>query len=352
MRLSLDLFDFALPPERIAQAPAEPRDASKLLLVPRRDGPFEHRQFLDLPEQLRAGDLLVVNRTQVMPARLPVRRRTGGKGELLLYRPVDGPLTHASTWEGLGRPGSALRVGAQVLTHDDAVLEVVARDGQTVQVRRVGADGASAPIWDLLQAQGRTPLPPYIKRPDGPEAQDIASYQSIFAEQPGAVAAPTASLHFTPRVMQALQARGVRVASVVLHVGLGTFLPIRPEHGDDVTQHTMHGEYYDVPEATQRAVEKTHARGGRVVAVGTTSLRALETWAASGEAQGESHLFVYPGFVFKAVQGLVTNFHLPRSTLLLLVSAFASRERILAAYEEAIAKAYRFYSYGDAMLLI
>jgi len=346
MRLSLDLFDFDLPAERVAQAPAEPRDASKLLLVPRKEGPFQHQQFTDLPESLHKGDLLVVNRTQVMPARLPIVRPSGAPGELLLCRPVDGPLTEATTWEGLGRPGSALKVGRTVTTQNGFELEVVARHEQTVRVR------GARPLWDVLQAHGNIPLPPYIKRPEGPGADDASSYQSMFAAQPGAVAAPTASLHFTPRVLQALEDRGVQVADVLLHVGPGTFLPIRPEHSDDVRKHSMHSEWYEVPEATQKAVAETKARGGRVVAVGTTSLRALETWGSAGEARGESQLFVYPGFEFKVVSGLVTNFHLPRSTLLLLVSAFATRERILAAYREAIANAYRFYSYGDAMLLL
>lgn len=341
--LHLDQFDFTLTPDRIAQAPARPRDASRLLVVPR-DGALGHQQFTDLPELLAPGDVLVVNRTKVIPARLHLRRPTGGQVELLLYRPLDGTLAEARTWEGLGRPGSALQPGKTVLA-GDVRLAVLEKRGPIVHVR------APVPLWPILQAQGEVPLPPYVQREAGPQAADDADYQTMFAEELGAVAAPTASLHFTPRVMEALAARGVLVHDVVLHVGPGTFLPIRPEHASDVRQHSMHSEPYTVPESTEQAIAQAKARGNRVIAVGTTSLRALETWAATGARSGESTLFVYPGFTFRVVDALVTNFHLPRSTLLLLVAAFAGRERILAAYHEAIRDGYRFYSYGDAMLL-
>ena len=344
--LSLDLFDFELPDALIAQAPARPRDASKLLVLPRQDGAVRHRDFLDLPGLLRPNDLLVVNQTRVMPARLQLRRPTGGRVELLLHRPVDGGRETACTWEGLGRPGAALTVGKTVVASGGEVLEVVARHGQQVQVR------GAAPLWNIMVRDGAWPLPPYIARPHGAAADDGDDYQSIFARELGAVAAPTASLHFTDRVLAALAARGVQTQPVVLHVGPGTFLPIRPEHASDVRAHAMHGEAYAVPESTQAAVRATRAAGGRVIAVGTTCLRALETWAQTGQAVGQSELFVYPGFDFAVVHGLVTNFHLPRSTLLLLVSALAGRERVLAAYHEAMARCYRFYSYGDAMLIV
>ena len=344
--LSLDLFDFELPEALIAQEPARPRDASKLLVLPRTGGAPQHRGFMELPELLRQGDLLVVNQTRVMPARLHLRRPTGGKVELLLHRPVDGARETALTWEGLGRPGAALTVGKTVVTRGGETLEVVARHGQQVHVRGI------APLWELMVREGAWPLPPYIARPDGTVPDDGHDYQSIFAREMGAVAAPTASLHFTDRVLAALEARGVQLQPVVLHVGPGTFLPIRPEHAADVRHHAMHGEHYEVPASTQAAVQATRARGGRVIAVGTTCLRALETWAQSGAAVGQSELFVYPGFDFAVVDGLVTNFHLPRSTLLLLVSALAGRERVLAAYQEAMQNSYRFYSYGDAMLIV
>lgn len=343
--LSLDLFDFELPESLIAQEPARPRDASKLLVLPRFGGEPQHRAFRDLPHLLQPHDLLVVNQTRVMPARLRLRRPTGGRVELLLHRPIDGPRAAARVWEGLGRPGAALTVGKSMVAQGGEVLEVVARDGQKVQVR------GDLPLWELMTRDGAWPLPPYIERDEGTEADDGHDYQSIFAREMGAVAAPTASLHFTDRVLADIAARGVDVQPVVLHVGPGTFLPIRPEHAADVRQHAMHGEHYEVPAVTQAAVAATRARGGRVLAVGTTCLRALETWAQSGAAVGNSELFVYPGFDFRLVDGLVTNFHLPRSTLLLLVSALAGRERVLAAYREAMLNHYRFYSYGDAMLI-
>ena len=343
--LSLSLFDFELPAARIAQAPARPRDASRLLVMPRAGGAWSHHHFYELPEFLASGDLLVVNRTQVIAARLQGRRPTGGQVELLLYRPVDGPLPTAHTWEGLGRPGSALQPG-KVVWVGEIPLTVVARFGQMAHLR------ADMPLYDLLQAHGTLPLPHYMQRGDGPATTDAADYQTMFADTPGAVAAPTAALHFTPAVHDALLAKGVQVASIVLHVGPGTFLPIRDEHHADIREHHMHGEMYTVPDATQHAIRRTQRAGGRVVAVGTTSARALETWHKSGDACGESHLFIYPGYQFNVINALITNFHLPRSTLLLLVSAFAGRERIMAAYADAITRDYRFYSYGDAMLLL
>ncbi len=343
--LPLDDFDFDLPSSAIAQEPVSPRDAAKLLVLPRQAGPPVHKAFGDLTHLLDSGDLLVINRTQVIPARLLVRRHTGGKGELLLCRPVSGELADARRWEALGRPGSALQPGMEVVTAAGAILRVTARTDMLCEVE---ADG---PIWHILLAEGTLPLPPYISR-QGARPADDDDYQSIFACEPGAVAAPTASLHFTQRLLDHLVAKGVEVAEVILHVGPGTFLPIRPEHASDVRKHQMHAERYFVPGKTAEQVARAKDRGKRVVAVGTTALRALETYAQGGVLCGESRLFIYPGYATRLVTSLVTNFHLPRSTLLLLVAALAGRERTMAAYEEALAHGYRFFSYGDAMLIL
>lgn len=344
--LPLDLFDYALPQDAIAHVPVEPRDSSRLMHLPAvasRD--IEHRVFRDLPSLLGHGDLLVINRTRVIPARLRVTRPTGGRVELLLVRPLDGPFAQARVWEAMGRPGSALRVGAELVAPEGVRLRVVARRGMAIEV--CGDDALAG----LLEQHGEVPLPPYIARPQGPTRADVDAYQSIFAREAGAVAAPTASLHFTDSLVAALRERGVRFADVVLHVGPGTFLPVRKEHAADVRQHEMHEERYDVPEATQTALHETRAAGGRVIAVGTTSVRALESYATNGEASGATRIFVYPGHTFRYIDGLVTNFHLPRSTLLLLVAAMVGRERVLDAYRVAIERGYRFFSYGDAMLL-
>jgi S-adenosylmethionine:tRNA ribosyltransferase-isomerase len=344
--LPLELFDYELPPELVAQAPVSPRDASRLLVLPRRAGPASHRRFRELPELLAPGDLLVVNRTRVIPARLHLTREGGGKAELLLLRPVGEPLPLARRWVAIGKPGRALRPGRVLTAADGTRVEVVEKRTDELEV---ATDG---PLFALLERQGELPLPPYIRRERGPSAADGEDYQTVFAREPGAVAAPTASLHFTPAVLAALAARGVGLAELVLHVGAGTFLPVRDEHAADVRAHRMHEEHYAIPPETLAAVAVARERGGRVVAVGTTAARALETWAQTGEAAGASRLFIYPGFDFRAVDALLTNFHLPRSTLLMLVSAFAGRERILAAYAEAVRERYRFFSYGDAMLLV
>ena len=340
---SLAQYDYDLPAAQIAQAPATPRDSSRLLALPRRGGACTHHRFHALPQLLRAGDLLVVNRTEVIPARLQLVRPGGGTGELLLERPLDGPMQTAQIWSGIGRPGAALRPGRSVHTRGGIRLEVLARDGMLVHVR------AAAPLWSCLQAEGALPLPPYIQ-PSA--ARSVAQdYQTMFATAPGSVAAPTAALHFTPALMAALQAQGVELASLVLHVGLGTFLPIRPEHADDLRGHPMHPEWYSIPQATADAVGAARRRGGRVVAVGTTAMRALESWGGAGPLTGETRLFIWPGFQFRQVDALITNFHLPRTTLLLLTAAFAGREPVLGAYREAVRQGYRFFSYGDAMLL-
>jgi S-adenosylmethionine:tRNA ribosyltransferase-isomerase len=327
-------FDFDLPEDLIAQSPAPERDASRLLVVPR-DGPFDHRTFKDLPGLLAPGDLLVLNETAVFPARLLGRRpRTGGKVEILLLSPrPDG------SWEALLRsksvpsPGEPIDLGGDEVTFEESLGEGRAR------VRF--APGASA--FDLAERRGHVPLPPYIRHAED-TSEDRVRYQTVFAREPGAVAAPTAGLHFTPALLAEIERRGVPVAKLVLHVGLGTFQPVRVSRVED---HVMHEERYAIPEATQEALK----RARRVVACGTTTVRALESFAETGEARGATRIFIHPPHDFRLVGAMITNFHLPRSTLLMLVAAFAGRERILAAYAEAIARRYRFYSYGDAMFL-
>jgi S-adenosylmethionine:tRNA ribosyltransferase-isomerase len=311
----------------------------------RTTGATRHHAFHDLPDLLRPGDLLVLNRSRVIRARLLGRRSTGGEVEALLVRQVDGSL-----WEALLRPSHRLRKGERIEVAPTLALQVesaaVGSDGRR-QVRLLGNDGDSL---SLIQRHGHVPLPPYIARAD--DALDAERYQTVFAREPGSVAAPTAGLHFTDDLLGRLAARGIERAEVVLHVGPGTFLPVRV---DDVEQHRLPPESFSIPPETAASIDRARQRGGRVVAVGTTTTRALESAAADrgmvlpGDAQ--TALVVWPGYRFRAVDALITNFHLPRSSLLLLVSAFSSAARILAAYEEAIRTGYRFYSYGDAMLI-
>jgi S-adenosylmethionine:tRNA ribosyltransferase-isomerase len=333
-------FDFDLPAELIAQH-AAPRGASRLLVVDAK-GPARRRRIADLPELLRAGDLLVVNDTRVVPARLFARRSSGGgEIELLLVERLG-----AAEWDCLARPGRKARPGTRLELGEGLTAEVVAKrdDGR----HRVAF---SQPVEPFLDRLGHVPLPPYISRPD--DAADRERYQTVFAAHPGAVAAPTAGLHFSTELLDALAARGVERAAVTLHVGIGTFKPVTAEL---VHEHVMERERYQVPERTAAAIAAARRDRRRIVAVGTTVVRTLESAAltAGGEVRagaGATELFVTPGFRFQVVDVLLTNFHLPRSTLLMLVAAFAGRERVLAAYREAIAEGYRFYSYGDAMLL-
>ena len=337
--LSLADFDFALPSELIAQHPAPERSASRLL-----DGSGARavdRVFRDLPALLSPGDLLVFNDTKVIKARLFGRKASGGAVELLVERvapPFDvWALLRASKPP---RPGSTLRVA------DAFDAEVLGRGGPDDALFRLRFP---ADPFALLEAHGRVPLPPYITH--GDEADDVARYQSVFARRPGAVAAPTASLHFDAALLEALRERGVATANVTLHVGAGTFQPVRVA---DIAAHRMHSEWFEVGASTVAAIAATHAAGKRIVAVGTTTLRSLESAARSGTLQaavGETDIFITPGFQFRVVDRLVTNFHLPRSTLLMLVSAFAGHEPMRALYRHAIAARYRFFSYGDAMLL-
>jgi S-adenosylmethionine:tRNA ribosyltransferase-isomerase len=337
-------FEFQLPDRLIAQEPVTPRDASRLLVLPSR-GRVAHRTFADLPALLRAGDLLVFNDTRVIPARLVgYKADTGGKAELLLLEPMGREM--GARWRAMGQSSKALRPGV-VLQFGALEATVEASLGEGFYEVRLDREGAE--LEGALARVGRIPLPPYIRREAG-EA-DAERYQTIFARTPGSAAAPTAGLHFTPQILAALEARGVERAAVTLHVGPGTFLPFR---GETLEAHRMHEERYEVPEATARAFEACRARGGRVVAVGTTAVRTLESACSGGRltpGAGRTSLFIVPGFRFQTVDFLVTNFHLPKTTLLVLVSAFGGRERVLAAYREAIKKEYRFFSYGDAMLV-
>lgn len=342
--MKLSDFDFALPEDRIAQAPVSPRDASRLLVLPRAGGPLEHRIFRDLPALLSPGDLLVLNDARVIPARLVGKKETGGRAELLLTEPLAGP--RGARWRAMGQSSKALRPGAR-LAFDGLSAVVEAAEGEgfyTVVFDREGPDFEAA-----LARAGTMPLPPYIHR--AAEAADAERYQTVFARVPGSAAAPTAGLHFTPELLARLDALGVRRTTVTLHVGPGTFLPVRT---DDPDAHVMHAERFEVSPDAARAFADVRARGGRVVAVGTTSVRVLEASIEAGRlrvGEGRTQLFIRPGHVFRAVDALITNFHLPRSTLLMLVAAFGGRERVLAAYEEAVRGGYRFFSYGDAMYL-
>jgi len=340
--MRVDLFDFDLPKDRIAERPKDPRDTARLLRVGS-DGALTDRRVLDLPDLLDPGDLLVLNDTRVIPARL-FGRIGAGKVELMLHRRVT-----EDTWEAFARPARKLRPGVTVdLAADGFAAECVAKgEGGEVTVR---FDRGGAALVAALEAHGHIPLPPYIKRPDDP--RDRADYQTVYARANGAVAAPTAGLHLTERLFQGLEARGVARATVTLHVGAGTFLPVKVDDTDD---HVMHREDGTVSANTARMVNETRARGGRVVAVGTTALRLLES--AAGEDgvlrpfDSGTALFITPGYRFRVVDRLLTNFHLPRSTLFMLVSAFAGLETMRGAYAHAIASGYRFYSYGDASLL-
>lgn len=303
---------------------------------------MEHRTFRDVVEHLRPGDAMVVNETRVVPARLLGRGPGGGKIEILLLHRMKGEV-----WEALGRPGRRLRQGAQVFFEGGEVTGEVVEvlpDGRR-RVRLCGAD-----VEGSVARFGRVPLPPYLRREDTPE--DRERYQTVYARRPGAVAAPTAGLHFTPDLIGRIRGRGVDIVPILLHVGAGTFRPVTAE---DPRQHRMEAEYYEIDADAAARIASAKQRGGRVIAVGTTSVRALETaWAegAGGGRSGWTEIFIHPPYAFRAVDALLTNFHLPRSTLLMLVSAFAGREFVLRAYREAVAQGYRFYSYGDAMLIL
>lgn len=337
-------FYFDLPDELIARYPAQQRDGSRLLVL-QGDGKLEHRLFPDLLDYLREGDLLVFNDTRVIPARLFGAKESGGRIEILIERLIDEhhALAHI-------RASKSPKAGSRLFLAEDAeapvgsdAVEVLGRQGALFELR------FDAPLLEQLNTYGHMPLPPYIDRAD--DAEDQQRYQTVYAKRDGAVAAPTAGLHFTEDFLAACKAKGVEQAFVTLHVGAGTFQPVR---ADDIRDHEMHAEYIEVSAAVAEQVRATRARGGRVVAVGTTSVRSLESASQNGEIaafSGDSRIFIYPGYQFKSVDALFTNFHLPESTLIMLVSALAGQAPVMAAYREAVAERYRFFSYGDAMLV-
>ena len=336
-------FYFDLPEELIAQTPIEKRDDSRLLVLDKATGERQHRHFFDLPDYLRPGDCLILNDSRVLPARLLGQRLPGGGAceVLLLIDKGD------KTWECLVRPGKHLRAGAKLSFGDGeltAEVTEVLPDGN--RLVRFDYEGIFLEVLDRL---GKMPLPPYIKA----ELQDRERYQTVYSRVIGSAAAPTAGLHFTRELLQKVQNTGVGVGYVTLHVGLGTFRPVKE---DEITDHEMHSEYCTIPPETADLINRTKANGGRVICVGTTSCRTLESWAQEDgtvvPSAGWTNIFIYPGYRFKVLDGLITNFHLPESTLIMLVSALAGRENVLAAYEEAVRERYRFFSFGDAMLIL
>jgi S-adenosylmethionine:tRNA ribosyltransferase-isomerase len=330
-------FDYQLPPGLIAQHPAAERAASRLLHLDGRTGAMEDLRFTDIVRLIAPGDLLVVNDTRVIKARLHGRKDSGGEVEILVERILDDHRALAQVRASKApKEGRAIEVGGES-------IGILGRRGEFYELSFPGG------VLQFLQRHGEVPLPPYITHAAGGE--DESRYQTVYARAPGAVAAPTAGLHFDESILAALAQKGVHRASLTLHVGAGTFQPVRTE---DLSAHVMHSEWYEIPEATVRAVEETRRRGGKVIAVGTTALRALESGAAEGQLRagtGDTQLFIVPGYRFHVVQRLITNFHLPKSTLLMLVSAFAGVDNIRRAYAHAVAGRYRFFSYGDAMLL-
>ncbi len=334
-------LDYDLPEALIAREPLPERDQARMLILERSTGRVEHSRFYKLPRHLREGDLLVFNNTRVLPARLIARKESGGEVELLMVRPADTP---AGAWIALARTHRPLREGARLRLADGHALVVL---GYQRPGRPLVASADATSITEILQEAGQLALPHYIRREI--TAADKSDYQTIYAEPPGAVAAPTAGLHFSPQLFEDLTAAGVRTAFLTLHIGPGTFIPVRTP---EIEQHAMEAEWYTIPAATVAAVALAQRVGGRVIAVGTSSARALESWAITEDTEGFTGLFIAPGFRFKRVDAMVTNFHMPRSTVLALVMALAGREAILNAYQEAIRHRYRFLSYGDGMLMV
>lgn len=334
-------FNYYLPEELIAQTPLEHRDDSRLMTLDKHTGKVGHQHFYDLPKYLRAGDCLILNNSRVLPARLIGHRPTGGACEVLLLKDRGEDL-----WECLVRPGRKLKPGATVQFGEgqlNAEIEAEIEDGK--RLVRFHYKGI---FLEVLEQLGRMPLPPYIKA----ELQDNERYQTVYSKVLGSAAAPTAGLHFTPELLEQIQAMGVKLAYVTLHVGLGTFRPVKAE---DIEEHEMHSEYCEIPQETADIINETKRNGGRVICVGTTSCRTVESFASEDGTMtarsGWTNIFIYPGYRFKAMDALVTNFHLPESTLIMLVSALAGRDHVLAAYEEAVRERYRFFSFGDAMFI-
>jgi S-adenosylmethionine:tRNA ribosyltransferase-isomerase len=343
--MKLSDFDYELPKELIAKFPVEPRDSSRLMVLYKNSGKIEHRIFREIVEYLKEGDVLVINDTKVIPARLFGKLPTGGKVEILLVRQVE-----PSIWEVMAKPARKLKEGKEVIFDEELKAEVVEYVGEGKRLLKFILEG-NKDFMEKLEEIGHIPLPPYIEREENP--LDRVKYQTVFAKEVGAVAAPTAGLHFTERLLEELRNKGVIIKNITLHVGPGTFKPVKVEN---IEEHKMDYETYFVPEDTANEINKAKEEGRRVIAVGTTVVRTLESAVDENgkviAGEDSTNLFIYPGFKFKVIDALITNFHLPRSTLLMLVSAFAGRERTLDAYKEAVSKGYRFYSYGDAMFII
>ena len=346
----LSSYDYQLPPQAIAQTPAVPRDSSRLLIVDSRQS-CTHAIFHDLPNWLRSGDLLVLNDTRVIPARLYGQKTTGSKVEILLIEERS-----PNCWLALVKPGKRFSIGSTIVFESSdrgssLQAKVVAKDAATGGRILQFFPPANESLWSILDRYGQLPLPPYITESDAPDER----YQTVYAKEPGAIAAPTAGLHFTPELLERLQQQGIEQTQITLHVGIGTFRPVETE---EIENHTMHREWIEVSAHTVAKIEETKANGGRVIAVGTTATRALEGAAkesTTGELapyRGQTDLFIYPGYQWQVVDGLITNFHLPGSSLLMLVSAMIGRKRLLDLYQEAIERDYRFYSFGDAMLIL
>ena len=335
-------FNYELPPELIAQTPIPQRDASRLLVLDKNTGAWQHRHFYDLPEYLRPGDCLILNNSRVLPARLLGHRLPGGGAcEVLLL--ID---RGNKTWECLVRPGKRMRTGAKLSFGDgELTAEVVEELPGGNRLVRFDYEGI---FLEVLERLGKMPLPPYIKE----ELQDQERYQTVYSKVNGSAAAPTAGLHFTPELLERIAAKGVGIGYVTLHVGLGTFRPVKE---DEIEQNDMHSEYCTIPQETADLINRTKVHGGRVICVGTTSCRTIESWAGEDGTMtatgGWTNIYIYPGYRFKVMDALVTNFHLPESTLIMLVSALAGREHVLASYEEAVRERYRFFSFGDAMFI-
>lgn len=336
-----DDFDYFLPEELIAQTPVYPRDSSKMLVYDRETKQILHKHFYDLVDFLQEGDLLVRNNTRVLPARLFAKTEHGGKVEVLLLK-----RKNLTDWEVLTRPARKCRVGTRLVINDDLALTVTERLNEGERVVRFEFDGV---FEQLLSKAGEMPLPPYIRE----KLSDKERYQTVYSKTDGSAAAPTAGLHFTDELFDKLKQKGVEIADVLLHVGLGTFLPVKV---DDVTTHKMHSEYYSIDQENADKINKAIKEGRRVIAVGTTSVRTLESVADENgfvkACSGNTEIFIYPGYKFKCVKGLVTNFHLPKSTLIMLVSAFLGKEETLGIYETAVKEKYRFFSFGDSCLFL
>ncbi len=334
-------FYYDLPEERIAQTPAEPRDSSRLLVYDRNTGSIEHKIFRDIADYLHAGDVLVLNKTRVIPARMYARTEHGGVVEVLLLKRYD-----IHTWEALMRPGKKGKIGARFTVSDE--LSFIVR-GITDSGERVIEFSYEGVFEEILQKVGTMPLPPYIKE----KLKDQQRYNTVYSETDGSAAAPTAGLHFTEELLEKIKAKGVQIAEVLLHVGLGTFRPVKEEV---ITEHKMHSEYYEIPEDAAKVVNAAKREGRRVVAVGTTSVRTLETVADDKgmvrPCHGNTEIFLYPPYKMKCVDALITNFHLPESTLIMLVACMTGREKILRVYETAVKEKYRFFSFGDAMFIV